>query len=102
MAQGYKSDASHCANPDIAGEDVPTSIKNLVSDILKVSSFELLTTGMPKLFTRMVMERERTPMHLLSRLRDIDNWFQKAEMLQARVLVYRCIQQKMKPSKQAL
>lgn len=36
MAQGYKSDASHCANPDIAGEDVPTSIKNLVSDILKV------------------------------------------------------------------
>lgn len=36
MAQGYKSDANHCANPDIAGEDVPTSIKNMVSDLLKV------------------------------------------------------------------
>ena len=45
MAQGYKSDASHCANPDIAGEDVPTSIRNLVSDILKVRL--LARMGMP-------------------------------------------------------
>ena len=39
MAQGYKSDASHCANPDIGGEDVPSSIRSLVSDILKAGIF---------------------------------------------------------------
>ena len=45
MAQGYKSDASHCANPDIAGEDVPTSVKNLVTDILKVRIIRTFASG---------------------------------------------------------